>query len=69
MGDPDCDGNPGSPSAALIANNGEDLPVLDKGEFAVVLLNFANENNTIFTGNLARLQDTIVALRPVVPEV
>ena len=57
--DADCDGNPGAPSAALIADGGEDLPVLDKGEFAVLTLNFA-VNNTAPLSLSGLQQNTIV---------
>ena len=41
-GDADCDGDPGRASAALIAadNTAVDQPLLDKGEFAVILVDF-----------------------------
>jgi hypothetical protein len=41
-GDADCDGDPGRASAALIAadNTAVDQPLLDKGEFAVIVVDF-----------------------------
>lgn len=50
-GDADCDGDPGRASAALIAadNTAVDQPLLDKGEFAVILVDFGKNNTAVYT--------------------
>jgi len=50
-GDADCDGDAGSTSAVLLASDGTatDNPVLDKGEFLVITLDFGVDNRAVFS--------------------
>ena len=59
-GDADCDGDPGNTGDALTYDGGDDDPVLDRGEYVVLLLNFA-ANNTLSL-NSSMLQKNVIVV-------
>jgi hypothetical protein len=47
-GDADCDGNASRTGGPLLGAGGADNHVLDKGEYAAIVLNFGLDNTAVF---------------------
>ena len=60
----DCDGDPGSMSAAVLAidNTAVDFPVLDQSEFAYVIVNFAPDLSVVGSTDYTALAPVAVVI-------